>query len=89
MKSGAKIGLQPRQNLWQRYQTHGLSALLVENRGSSVSHLSYDQISLLQSFLRHTTRHLTQEQIITWRKDSFGVVFTQGFFPTFKNQLGR
>ena len=55
--SGAKIGLKPRQsqNLWQGYLSEGLVALLIEKRGSSVGHLSYHQISLLQSFLRNST----------------------------------
>lgn len=89
LKSGAKIGLKPRQsqNLWQRYQADGLAALLVEKRGSSVGHLSYHQISLLQSFLRNTTTPLTQEQIISWLKDSFGVVFTQGGLSSFLSRL--
>lgn len=87
--SGAKIGLKPRQsqNLWQRYLSQGLAALLIEKRGSSVGHLSYHQISLLQSFLRNSTTPLTQEQIIIWLKDSFGVVFTQGGLSSFFKRL--
>jgi hypothetical protein len=41
VRSGAKIGLKPRQNLWHHYQSEGLAALLIEKRGSSVGHLSY------------------------------------------------
>lgn len=78
--SGAKIGLKERQsqNLWHRYQTEGLSKMLVEQRGSSLGYLSYHQISLLQSFLRDSRVPLTQIQIIDWLRDSFGVTFTQG-----------
>jgi transposase len=78
--SGAKIGLKARQsqNLWYRYQTEGLSKMLVEQRGSSFGYLSYHQISLLQSFLRDSQVPLTQIQIIDWLSASFGVVFTQG-----------
>ena len=90
VRSGAKIGLKPRQsqNLWQRYLSHqGLAALLIEKRGGAVGYLSYHQISLLQSFLRNRTTPLNQEQIIIWFKDSFGVVFTQGALSSFLKRL--
>jgi transposase len=78
--SGAKIGLKARQsqNLWRRYQSEGLSGLLEEHRGGSVGHLSYHQISLLQSFLRQSQVALTQVQVIEWLSASFGIDFTQG-----------
>jgi transposase len=77
--SGGLIGLKARQsqNLWALYKTKGLSYLLTERRVGGVGHLSYTQISYLQSFLRESETALTQIQIANWLSDSFGVEFTQ------------
>jgi transposase len=78
--SGALIGLQLRQsqNLWQGYQKKGLAKLLKEYRGGSVGHLSYCQISQLQSFLRDSQVALTQQQVADWIKSNFVIEYTQG-----------
>ncbi len=77
--SGALIGLKARQsqNLWALYKRKGLTYLLTERRVGGIGHLSYTQISYLQSFLRESETPLTQIQIATWLSDSFGVQFTQ------------
>ena len=77
--SSGLVGLTLRQGqrIWSNYKRLGLAGLLKSSFVGTVGHLSYVEISHLQSFLRNSETDLTQEQIGDWIASSFGVHYSQ------------